>query len=235
MNNMTSLAELARKSYYNDINNKNPRVTSVIEGESGLKDIDLYINSFTRTMKPILLKYMNEKVQYSIPKKHEDLILKIYDLLEGGEKTLRKIARKKYVEAKELKEAVDGLDISEEEKKEILNFFDYKSRLKIDDLRDEIINKLECSLIYILYPNTDYDSDTRDPKELSINDKRKYREEKLSTEDKFAIIEYINKKYDVFHYNALCLINDIAMTRKYESTECEEPIQDIIKRLSYWE
>ncbi len=235
MSNTISLGYLAQKSYINDLKNNHPRIISIREGEIGTKDKELYVNNFRRTMKPLLLKYMTKDERYFIPKEYEELILKIYNLVEGGEKTLRKIARKKYVNAKELKKTIDNLEISKEEKEKLLIFFDYEVRLKIDDIKYEIINKLEYSLDYILTPNTDYDSDTRDPQELSIKDKRKSIEEQLSIEDSLEIIDYVNEKYSEFNYNVLCLTNDIAMTRKEEAIETKEPIKEMIKRLSYWE
>lgn len=235
MSDTISLAYLGRKSYFNDLKNNHPRVIAIEERIIGKKDIDLYVNSFTRTMKPLVLKYMNKDGRYFIPKEYEELILKIYNFVEGGEKTLRKIARKKYVNAKELKKAIDNLEISKEEKEKLLNFFDYEVRLKIDDIKYKIINKLEYSLDYILTPNTNYDSDTRDPKEVDIQEKRRIMEEQISIEDSLEVIEYINEKYNEFNYNVLCLINDIAMTRKEEGIKTKEPIKEMIKRLSYWE
>ena len=60
-------------------------------------------------------------------------------------------------------------------------------------------------------------------------------ERQISIEDSLEVIEYINEKYNEFNYNVLCLINDIAMTRKEEGIKTKEPIKEMIKRLSYWE
>ena len=86
MSDTISLAYLGRKSYFNDLKNNHPRVIAIEERIIGKKNIDLYVNSFTRTMKPLVLKYMNKDGRYFIPKEYEELILKIYNFVEGRRK-----------------------------------------------------------------------------------------------------------------------------------------------------
>lgn len=230
-----SLSELAKRSYDIDIKNNSYRVKDVKDGEVGEKDIKEYVDGFNRTIKPMVLKYMIEKNRYLIPEEKASCILKIYDLLKEGESTLLKISNKKYVSAKELKKAIDNLELEDEEKIEFLEIFDYEVRCEIDKLKKDIISKLENSLNYILSPNTDYKSDTRDPKQLTRQEKKKYKEEELFIEDKLEILKYMSKRYNEFDFNSLCLINDIAITRKEENPIDREEIKSLISRLSYWE
>ena len=97
-----------------------------------------------------------------------------------------------------------------------------------------MLKNLENSIDYILVPNNNHVSDTKDPVLLSRQDKKAFKEEILSIEDKVRILEYINHKHNHFTFNLLCLVNDIAITRKEENDD-KEHIDLLINRLSYWE
>ncbi len=234
MNGNISRYKLGEISYEKDIENKSYRINKLSEGEIITKDKTEYISDFFRDINPFIQKYKTSDKKYSIPMEDVECILQIYYLFKDGNKAIRKICNKKYISAKELKKEIDSLKLTKCKKEELLNFFEYEVRIKADKIKENMLKNLENSIDYILVPNNNHVSDTKDPVLLSRQDKKAFKEEILSIEDKVRILEYINHKHNHFTFNLLCLVNDIAITRKEENDD-KEHIDLLINRLSYWE
>lgn len=240
MEKYISLYELGMISYKRDIecNSYRLKLCEYKEEDEIKYDDATYRGDFNRKIKPIIQKYSVDKMKdddiqrYLIPKKEVNTLINIYYLLNDGYSTVRKISNKKYVSAEALKKEIDSLDMKEEDKIKILEFFEYYVRLAIDSLKDDILTNLNNSLDYILMPYNDNKSETKDPKLLDRKDKKKNKEEFISIEEKLKIIEYISKKHNDFIFNLQCLVNDIAMSRREDD---KEDINLLINRLSYWE
>lgn len=234
MNGNISRYKLGEISYEKDKENKSYRINKLEKGEIGIKGKTEYINDFSRDINPFIQKYKTADNKYSIPIEDVECILQIYYLLKGENKAIRKIANKKYVSSKELKKEIDLLNLTKYQKEELLNFLEYEVRIKADAIQENMLKNLKNSIDYILAPNNNSYSDTKDPVLLSRQAKKGFKEEIISIEDKVKILEYINTKHNEFTFNLLCLVNDIAITRKEENDD-KEHIDLLINRLSYWE
>lgn len=234
MSGNISRNKLGEISYKRDIENKSYRINKLDEGEVIQKDKTEYLTDFFRDINPIIQKYKIADKKYSIPTEDVECLLLIYDLYKDVNKVIRKIYNKKYVSAKELKREVDSLNLTKHQKEKLLNFFEYEVRIKADEIQENMLENLKNSIDYILAPNNNQWSDTKDPILLSRQLKKEFKEETISIEDKVRILEYINSKHNEFTVNLLCLVNDIALTRS-EETNDKESIDTLISRLSYWE